>query len=198
MNYQNITTKEVKTYNTIRQENKSVSLPKDGTEMLMDIWHVITTTQQPSYDKYTEAVRELPPVNYVQTWEVYALTQEQIDANILNAQVRKTNECDNYGLSLIDGAYANPQVGVTNSSTRGRGKANSRRNDNSDKVASEIPLSQVDKDQAKLDQKISAYEIKIWKDSDKAISNMLKLNTAIEITNFDVSAENWTVWNPPN
>ena len=80
MNYQHITTKEVKTYSQIKQLNKNVSYPMPGAETLGVVWKLVAETPKPVYNEATEGVREIAPVAYAQVWEVYALTQPEIDA----------------------------------------------------------------------------------------------------------------------
>ena len=197
MNYENINTGELKTYQEIRATYPSISLPQDGTALIYGEWRLISDSPQPTYDKYTQSVREIAPVNYTQTWEIYPLEQSEITSNIEEAQDSKAAECDSYAQGLIDAAYAEPTQGSTVNSDRNKRRTESRRKDLSDKMAGEFTLTQAEKDQSKVDQKLSEYEVKVYDDSDKAVINMLKLNTAIEIYAFDISAESWNVWTPP-
>lgn len=82
MNYQNMTDQTIKNYYTIKKENPNVSLPKDGVELMMDLWHVITTTPKPIYDIYTQTLEEIAPIDYVQTWQINEMTQPELDAEI--------------------------------------------------------------------------------------------------------------------
>ena len=197
MNYQDMNTDKVKSYRTIKGENLNVSLPKDGTETMMDIWHVIAITPKPTYNQYLEKAVELAPVAYTQVWEIQALDQVTIEANIVKAQEAKTTKCEAYAQTQIDNAYANPTNGVTDTVEHSKRRVNARIKYMSAKVSGEVALTQLEKDQAKLDQKLSEHESKLWGDSDKAIANMMKLNTATEIYAFDISLETWTVWAPP-
>ena len=141
--------------------------------------------------RYTDQLNEwLALGNIITSYDqYYGRTIEQ-------AQTDKSQECDGYGQSLIDAAHTNPQIGVNVHAGANKRRTDSRRNDKADKQAGEIELDQAEKDQAKSDQKLSEYEGKIWKDSDKAITNMLKLSTATEIYEFVVPAQSWNVWTP--
>ena len=87
--YQNKTTKEIKTYRELRKANPNVSLPRAGTTPLLGGSQIlISPAPQPEHDEMTQGVREIDPVDYAQTWEVYTLTQEEIDANIADLKYR--------------------------------------------------------------------------------------------------------------
>jgi hypothetical protein len=80
MKYQNKTTKEIVTYHKLNKEiYKDKSIPKDGTVEILD-YHVITPTDRPAYDSATQKLVELDPVDYVQTWELVDLTEEELEA----------------------------------------------------------------------------------------------------------------------
>ena len=118
--------------------------------------------------------------------------------SIEESQQSKTNEIELYADNLVKNAYNNPTQSQTDiDGKRYKNKVNLRSKDKSNKVSGEVTLTQDEKDQSKTDQKLSEYELKIDNDTDKAISNMLKLNTVDEIKSFDVSAETWNVWTPP-
>ncbi len=78
MNYQHEDTKEIKTYEEVKAVYSNSSIPPDGTIEILS-YHVIAATSTPVYDVYTEGVREIAPVDYTQTWEIYDLTQLEID-----------------------------------------------------------------------------------------------------------------------
>ncbi len=80
MNYQEINTKDILSYEELRMGNTDVSIPVIGTELIMDVWHVITNVDVPIYDVYTQRVEEVAPVDYIQTWLVIDLDQAGIDA----------------------------------------------------------------------------------------------------------------------
>lgn len=108
------------------------------------------------------------------------------------------NEIITYANNLVDSAFSNPTQTITDiDPSAQRRKINKRRNNRVDKQAGEIALTQAEKDMAKTDQKLSEYEVKIDDDKDKAITNMMKLNTVEEVSNFDITAQTWTVWSPP-
>jgi len=113
------------------------------------------------------------------------------------AYITKGNEIGVYSADLIEGAYANPVQGDVENPKVYRTQLNRRRANNADKLAGELSLGQPDKDQAKTDQKLSEYEVKISNDENKALSNMHKLDTVDEVMMFDVPAQNWNIWTPP-
>ena len=113
------------------------------------------------------------------------------------SQHEKTLEIDIYAYELIDNAYSNPMQDVTVNPIIYKNDMALRRNDKADKLAGEIALSVDEKLSSKTDQKLSEYEYKISQDRNKAVTNMLKLNTAVEVNAFDVSAENFNEWLPP-
>lgn len=66
----------------IKAENPNTSFP---TPFSAEGFAVVFLTPQPAYDWINQGVREIAPTytapNYYQAWEVYALSQDQIDAN---------------------------------------------------------------------------------------------------------------------
>jgi len=201
MNYINDTTQVVKSYRELQKDNSNISLAKDGTEILLEVWYLIHHLPKNSYDVYTEKLvaGTILEVNseYFQPWVVEALTQTQIDNNIKNARDSKTDEIYGYGNNLVKGAYTNPIQGVTKDPNRYEITVAKRKSNKSDKMAGDISITQADKDVAKSDEKLSGYSVKIDADENKAIDNMLKLNTVQEIKAFDVASETWNVWTPP-
>lgn len=100
MKYKNQNTAEIKEYQTLKSENKNVSLPKAGTNVIMGEWQVISETPQPTYDTLTEGIREVAPIGYVQTWEVYDLPQAEKDA--IKAKKDKEKEDAEWSQYKID------------------------------------------------------------------------------------------------
>jgi len=128
----------------------------------------------------------------------YTVTYVYEDISLEDAQAKKTAEINTYADNLVYQANTNPIDGVTMRAEDNIKKANTRRKDRLDKLASEKLLNEDEKNEAKTDQKLSEFEGKIWSDADKAISKMVKLDTTLEISNFDVSAQNWNVWVAPD
>jgi len=199
--YINNTTLEQKNWGDLKVLYPNSSLPKNGTEIILDLWYLIHNEAKPAIDPYTQkvvagAVTKIADI-YYQTWLVEPLSQQEIDDYIAKAQKAKAQECDNYGQTLIDEANTHPQESITTYSEANKRRTEARRRNKADKQAGNIALDELEKDQAKIDQKLSEYETKVWKDSDKAITNMMKLDTATEIYAFDVPAQNWTIWVSP-
>lgn len=109
----------------------------------------------------------------------------------------KEHEIDVYGEELINQAYANPVVDVIVDPTWHKKKVGRRKSNKVDKIVGEIALGQSEKDEAKVDEKLSGFELKIMDDQDKAASNLHKLSGILDIMAFDVVAENWSTWVPP-
>lgn len=114
------------------------------------------------------------------------------------AQASKYNESENYAQSLIDAAMANPQQGVTANAQIYKHRLNTRVQDKANKQAGDIVLTQAEKDQAKIDQKLSEYEGKCWDASDKAIKEIDKGTTVDEVMAIDIPTITvWPIWSPP-
>jgi len=92
MNYQHITTKEVKAHQEIKRINRNTSYPRAGADMLGEEWKLIVNSPLPSTNEDSEGVREIAPVDYVQTWEVYDLTQAEIDDSKEKKEEKQTNK----------------------------------------------------------------------------------------------------------
>jgi len=101
MNYENMNTKKGKTYPELKKVYKGKSIPRDGTEIIGD-WHLVADTVKPPYNIYAENVREIASVDYVQTWEVYDLTQTEIDANIVLQAKEKQNVIEKSVQMILD------------------------------------------------------------------------------------------------
>ena len=129
---------------------------------------------------------------------VYTLTYVYEDVTLEEAQLTKTNEINEYANGLILDANSNPTDGVTMEASKNVNASTLRRKSRADKLSAEILLSEVEKNEAKNDQKLSEFEGKIGDDTDKAISNMMKLKTTIDVSLFDVSLENWNTWVAPS
>jgi len=77
MNYQHTTTKEIKTYSEIKKDHRNISFPKAGAIMFSAKWKPIKSTDKPTYNDEISNAREIPPVNYTQTWEIYTLLNSE-------------------------------------------------------------------------------------------------------------------------
>lgn len=114
-----------------------------------------------------------------------------------DAYKSKKQEIYKYGDDLITTAYTNPIQGVDTDPVFYKEKVSRRKSNKADKFVGGITLKQNEKDEAKVDEKLSGYEVKITNDQDKAIVNLHKLTGVDNIMIFDVSAENWNVWAAP-
>jgi len=92
--YQHITTKEIKLYTKIKQASPHISYPPIGSAMLGSEWKLIIPTAVPSLDIYTEKAVELAPVDYTQTWEIVPMTQLEIDTALTTYKAKKLLELD--------------------------------------------------------------------------------------------------------
>ncbi len=117
MNYINDTTKEQLSHNALKAANPDKSLPAYGTPVIMDVWYLIVASNQPAYDKYTQAVDEVEPVKtgeiYNQTWAIVSLVQEDQDAMLTQSKSNKVYETWRYANSNI-ASYENGLVSDAN------------------------------------------------------------------------------------
>lgn len=173
----------------------------DNYQLVIDEFY----TRDSTVNIATEIVFGIVQVIYLSE-RIDTMTTSEADASgivftpisLESALTTKESEIDIYANLLIDNAFSNPTIDQTDINPRvQRNIMSVRRNDKSDKLAGEITLTQEEKDESKTDQKLSEYELKINQDSDKAKVNVNKLNTVVEVVNFDISAESWNVWNPP-
>ena len=110
----------------------------------------------------------------------------------------KKMESEQYAQELIDDAYTNPQEGVITDGPTHKRRTESRRKDKADKQAGDVSLTQEEKDEAKIDQKLSEYETKCWDASDKVLANIDKEDTVENVMSIDVATNTlWPVWEPP-
>jgi len=79
-------TQEVKNYYTLKEENPNVSMPQDGTEVILTVWFVVHVTPKPAYDTDTQKLEAQAPIKtggiYKQEWGVKPLTQQELDDNL--------------------------------------------------------------------------------------------------------------------
>ena len=129
---------------------------------------------------------------------VYTVTYVYSDIDLIDAYIRKGDEIRAYANQLVTDATSNPVDGLVVDPIDYAKVSNSARNDRADKISGELTLTQAEKDDAKNAQKLSEFEGKIWADAGKATSNMEKLSTTLEVSNFNISAESWNVWIAPN
>lgn len=113
------------------------------------------------------------------------------------AYLLKENEIIIYGDNLILNAYANPQVDLNVNPNHYLKKVNRIKSNKMDKLAGDIALTQEEKDEAKLHEKLSEYEIKISDDQDKAINNLHKIIIVSDIIDFNIIEQSWNTWTPP-
>lgn len=128
--------------------------------------------------------------HYDVTFDVSTLTDAE-------AYAEKEAEIDAYGDALIDAAYASPAQGVVTNSGYHKKVVNRRKSNRADKMAGDTTLSEAEKEESKMDEKLSEYETKITKDQDKAFANLYKLSGVDSIMSFDVAQQNWSTWTPP-
>jgi len=108
-NYINDTTQEVKSYYTIKAESPNISIPKNGTEVILDIWYFINPTAQQAYDEQFEKLVEGAPTKvgnmYYQVWDLVFLTQPEIDVRVENVRVIRKQEIKTDVLTQLDSFY---------------------------------------------------------------------------------------------
>ena len=195
MNYQNTDTLEVLSYNIIKKNNPSISLPKDGTEILIRIWKVITTTPRPTYNKYIEGLREIAPVAFQQTWEVYSLTTEEVDANIANAKESKYLAIWNYGNTLISNVE-NTYSATSRNTKQGRKLSNDAQK-RTKKIQGGDTLTAEEQTDEDWYDAYTDWEDNINDDADSHCDVVENMTDAQAIYDIDVASLVWTSWTPP-
>ena len=94
--YQEKTTKEIVSFNWLKRNNPNTSMRDGLTEILN--YHIITKTGQPDFDSNTQRCVEIAPVDYVQTWEVQPLSQQEINDRLVSAKEKKLDELSTLAL----------------------------------------------------------------------------------------------------
>lgn len=111
MKYQHTTTKEIKTYAQLKHENKNISFPKEAPAFVMNDWSKIHSTPQPTYDRLTEKLVELAPVDYHQVWEVQALeAQVSLDNRMRVWKEQRTELVDNIEVTYNTVIYQGDEI----------------------------------------------------------------------------------------
>ena len=158
-----------------------------------DDGRVVSIPSHPSHTHYDKDVEE-----FLDGGGVIAPYDPYYGWTLEYAYSVKKNEADAYAQNLIDEAFANPQIGITTDPDAHKRRTGSRRKDKADKQAGEIALTQEEKDEAKIDQKLSEYEIKCWDAADKVHGNVDKEDTVAGVMVIDVETNTtWPIWEPP-
>jgi hypothetical protein len=77
----------------LKRDNPQTSFPKDMNDTVLASWGVypVQPTPQPQFDPITQGLNELPPIEvdgeWLQQWDVQALSAEEVAANQAAAQV---------------------------------------------------------------------------------------------------------------
>ena len=116
---------------------------------------------------------------------------------IEQALAHKEEEIDDYADRLIRKAYKNPIEGKTVNARRYERQVNRRKSNNIDKIVNGDTFTVEERNQARLDEKLSKYEIRIERKQDLAEENLNLLTTVKDIMKFDVKAQEWVDWVPP-
>jgi len=159
---------------------------------------IIHNTEDDLYGPYDDGLTGV----LVAEWEAAGNTVLPYDPyygwTLEQAYEIKKNESDAYAQNLIDEAFTNPQIGVVTDGNAHKRRTESRRKDKADKQAGEIALTQDEKDEAKVDQKLSEFETKAWDASDKVHGNIDKEDTVNDVMAIDVETNTiWPIWEPP-
>lgn len=84
MNYISTITTNIKSYYRLKSENPEVSLPVDGTEIILTDWYLIHTVPPPDYNRKTQRLEtgdpEMVEGSYYEVWLIVELTQQELDA----------------------------------------------------------------------------------------------------------------------
>lgn len=163
----------------------------------IDIFFAVDTTV------ITDPQLELRDMDSIQsTWNEelhrYDILFDIVLITVDEAKEIKYYEAEEYAESLISQAYANPTEGAVEDAVRNSKRVKVRERDKANRIAGGITLTQDEKDQAKIDQKLSEYEVKCWAASDKAIEEINKGTDVYAIKALDISTlTTWPVWVPP-
>ena len=95
MKYQNIETMEVLGYKELSVRFPHISLPGVAPERVLDVWQKVSPSPKPFLDRLTHTLKEIDPVNFVQTWELVPIPLEEAFAN-------KKREAEEQVQSLLD------------------------------------------------------------------------------------------------
>jgi len=194
------TTLEQLEYSELTQLYPNSSTPKNGTEVILEVWYLIHDEPLPPIDRYTQVVVSGPVVKtgelYFQTWLVETLSQEDVDTYIATAIDDKSLECELQVERLMDIAYANPAEGAVEVPRRYKRRMSARITDIANKSAGNATLTPKERQQSIVDQRLSNYERRVYRRSDTAIEELEALPTAVEIYAFDVEGYAWDTWVP--
>jgi len=202
MRYQNTVTTQLLSYDELRAQYPSVSMPADGANPIViitdqgppvveDEWQMIVSTPKPAYIDQTEGCIEIPPVAYSQTWSIIPLDQQTIDNNIQAAKDVKYDQSELYAEQLVNEANATPYVGKTTSAIKNKRKVNARMN----RATNGKPKVDQDKDR---DDALADHTDDIADAQDIADDVIEASNDARAIYAMDVtSIVTWPTWTPP-
>ena len=200
--YIRLTNEEYPIYlGTIKAENPLVSFSKEPDDAVLQPlgYANVFTTIKPVYDTDTQKIMEGAPTNdgnqWNQVWDVINLTQLELDTNFSRAAAIKKAESDAYAEDLIEAAYSNPSVGVTENPGTYKKIVAARERNNANKLAGEIALAQDEKDQAKVDQKLSEYDGKVTVANDKSYTEIDKKSYVSEVEALVIETiTTWPTW----
>ncbi len=196
MYYDITNNKELTHISFAKKARPGVSFPRYPTEeqlLDLDIATVIVP-QEVDKTEYNTLVNKYVEVS----GDVYTLKYTYEYIGLSSAKTKKIKEINDYGISLINLANGNPEMGVNMDAETNINTTILRRNNRIDKLVGELNFTEEEKREAKTDQKLSDFSLKIQGDIDKAVTNMLKSDTTAEIEAFDIQAQNWSTWTPPN
>jgi len=204
MKYQNKKTNEVLTYPELKVRYPLVSLAPFGSPVIniilkakskkKDIWNGITPMVRPEYDQYTEFVKEVAPVKYIQTWEILKLSDKQITEHVIQAKEAHKLEIDYFAEGLIDEANANPYVGKKTSANLNRHAVRIRSLGKLYDEAYVTCKNDITRDIALID-----YEKMVLNVLDIGFAIVDDIHSAKDIYAMDIEKSfNWPVWIQPS
>ena len=100
----NINNELIRSYQQLKLGNPTISIPKDGTEVILTDWYLIHQDPKIEYNRYTEKLEYSQAVFkdpfYTRGWIVAALTTEQIQFHIDSAKDSTTRQLWMYAKQL--------------------------------------------------------------------------------------------------
>ena len=186
---------EQKSHQQLTTDNPGISLPPNGTNIIMGMWFYVHPEPRPDYDGYTEVVSQGTPLKvsnqYHQVWVIDPLSPGIIAVNVQQAKDDRYDDVMLYSDDLISEANANPYQGKVTDPRKNKIKVGNRIN----KSSNGKPKNDTDKDR---DDVLADYTDDVMDADDSARDIIEDMDDAAAIYALDISAiVPWPLWNPP-
>lgn len=170
--------------------------PDRGIHSEMSLFNGEVVDLEIPNEQYEAMIRSIDAYQMRKEDPIYGLSPE--DA-ITVARQFKHEEIERVRIDKGNEAESNPDSFTSYGNVyAGFERRINRQNNISNKKAGEIPLDQDEKEQAKIDQKLTEHHGKLYEAEDKGKKDVDKLNTAEEVMSFDPRTDiDWPEWRPP-